>query len=177
MSAIVLVPIVPVDGGLIGSLISPLQSAFRIPVHLHKTDYVDPTFAFDPIRNQYNSTALIAVMLDRFPDAEGKILGITSIDLFVPVLTYVIGEAQLDGKVAVVSTYRLDDTLYGLPPNRRLTEERLFKEALHELGHTFGLIHCIDYTCVMHSSTSVEEIDVKGADFCLQCEKAIADLR
>jgi archaemetzincin len=69
-----------------------------------------------------------------------------------------------------VSTYRLDESIYGFPPNPRLTQERLLKESLHELGHTFGLIHCPDYLCVMHSSTSVEEIDVKTARFCLKCQ-------
>ncbi len=74
----------------------------------------------------------------------------------------------------MVSTFRLNETLYGLPENPRLLEERLIKESVHELGHTFGLIHCRDYNCVMHTSTSVEEIDVKGAEFCVGCKKRMA---
>lgn len=76
------------------------------------------------------------------------------------------GEAQLEGTAAIVSSHRLDETLYGLPKNQELLEERLLKEAIHDLGHTFGLVHCHDYSCVMHSSASVEEIDIKGASFC-----------
>jgi len=50
-----------------------------------------------------------------------------------------------------------------------LLHERLLKEALHELGHTFGLRHCVDYTCVMSSSNGVERIDLKRAEFCPNC--------
>jgi len=93
------------------------------------------------------------------------------VDLFVPVLTYVFGEAQLDGKAAVVSTFRLREEFFGLDADPKLERTRLLKEAIHELGHTFGLIHCRNYDCVMHSSTSVEEVDLKPTDFCEDCRK------
>ena len=91
------------------------------------------------------------------------------VDLYVPVLTYVFGEAQLDGKAAVVSTHRLRDELYGLPQNPQKLRERLEKEAVHELGHTFGLIHCPKPNCVMYTSTYAEEIDFKPMNFCETC--------
>jgi archaemetzincin len=114
-------------------------------------------------------------MLEQMGDTPGKVLGVTSLDLFVPVLTFVFGEAQLNGTAALVSTFRLNETFYGFPPNEALLEERLIKEAVHELGHTFGLIHCRDFACVMHSSTSVEEIDVKGKEFCGSCRKILRE--
>jgi archaemetzincin len=129
--------------------------------------------AFDFTRNQYNSSVLLVHILEQFKNYEGKIVGITGVDLFVPVLTYVVGEAQLDGKAVVVSAFRLDDALYGYPSNPELFIERLTKETVHEVGHTFGLLHCADYRCVMHSSTSGEEIDVKGNSFCAKCETAV----
>ena len=49
----------------------------------------------------------------------------------------------------------------------------LEKEAIHELGHTHGLLHCADPTCVMRASTYVEEIDLKSAGFCLRCRPAV----
>ncbi|HQT91630.1 MAG TPA: hypothetical protein PL001_06335 [Candidatus Kryptobacter bacterium] len=100
-------------------------------------------------------------------------LGVTSGDLFVPVLTYVFGEAQLDGKVAVVSSYRLRDEYYGLAPDAGLLHHRLVKESVHELGHAFGLLHCHNYLCVMHSSTGVEEIDIKTERLCTECRGKI----
>ena len=91
------------------------------------------------------------------------------VDLFIPVLTYVFGEAQLAGRAAVVSTHRLDCQLYGLPANRKLLKQRLRKEAIHELGHTYNLLHCREDACVMMSSTYVENIDLKSDRFCGHC--------
>ena len=169
MSSILIVPVPPLDGKKVSALIPPLQSIFGLSVVVNSADPIDPSFAFDIYRNQYNSTSLISAFAQHFDKHDGKVLGIASVDFFVPVLTYVFGEAQLDGPVAVVSRYRLDDTFYGLPSNLKLLEERLVKESVHELGHTFGLIHCRDYRCVMHSSTAVEDIDVKSERFCPSC--------
>ena len=73
----------------------------------------------------------------------------------------------------MVSTYRLRNDLYGLPADERLLAARLEKEAIHELGHTYGLVHCADPVCVMRASTYVEEIDLKTADFCESCRRAV----
>jgi archaemetzincin len=90
-------------------------------------------------------------------------------DLYIPVLTFVFGEAQLSDGGAVVSAHRLRQEFYGMPTNPELLHERLLKESLHELGHTYGLRHCPDYTCVMSSSNAVERIDLKNAEFCPNC--------
>ena len=173
MSSILIVPVLPCDDNAVSALIPPLETIFRFPASLHVTEPIDPSFAFDVYRNQFNSTALISAFVHRFKGFKGKIIGVTSVDLFVPVLTYVFGEAQLDGPFAVVSAHRLDDTLYGLPANSQLLHERLAKEAVHELGHTFGLLNCLDYRCVMHRSTAVEDIDVKSKEFCQSCEEVL----
>jgi archaemetzincin len=175
MPSILIVPIRPVDHAELTGLIAPLSNAFELPVFIEEAKYLDPAFAFDSYRNQFNSTFIITALLDRFPAHSGKIIGITAVDLFVPVLTYVFGEAQLDGRIAVLSTYRLREELYGLDPNPKLEQIRVLKEAIHELGHTFGLIHCRNPECVMHSSTSVEEIDVKGKNFCKECEQIMRE--
>jgi archaemetzincin len=106
-------------------------------------------------------------------DPNARVLGVTACDLFVPVLTFVFGEAQLDGNCAVVSTARLHEDFYGMPARTDLLRERLVKEAAHELGHTFGLRHCADWRCVMASSHAVERLDVKTAEFCGACRKPV----
>jgi len=111
--------------------------------------------------------------LERASDPDARILGVTAWDLYVPVLTFVFGEAQLDGNCAVVSTARLGEEFYGLPPRADVLRDRLLKEAVHELGHTFGLRHCNDWRCVMSSSHGVERLDVKSADFCPACKKPV----
>ncbi len=173
MPSILLVPIPPVTMERITSLRLPLQSIFDTDTVIDASIHLDIIAALDMYRNQYNSSILLASLKERFPQHEGKILGVSEVDFFVPVLTYVFGEAQLNGTVAVVSVYRLDDTLYGLPENPRRLNERLVKEAVHELGHTFGLYHCLDYDCVMHSSTTVEDIDIKRDNFCPACSRAV----
>jgi archaemetzincin len=98
---------------------------------------------------------------------------VTDADLYIPILTFIFGEAQLGNTGAVVSTHRLRPEFYGMPKDHRVLQGRLLKEAIHELGHTFGLHHCPDYRCVMSASHSVERIDLKQADFCEVCADAV----
>ena len=128
---------------------------------------------FDPNREQYNSSLILQQLIMKPPlDAE-KMLGVVGVDLFIPILTFVFGEAQLKGIGAVVSIHRLHNRFYGLVEDSDVTTERLLKEAVHELGHTFGLIHCSQSQCVMNSSTYVENIDQKSAELCALCQKNI----
>jgi archaemetzincin len=168
-----IVPLQPVSNELISSIVHPLRSVFQTEVHVDQqiSDIVEKTY--DDSRAQHNSTQIIAELLRQYPFEQTKILGITSVDLFVPILTYVFGEAQLDGPVCVVSTYRLDDTIYGLPADPGLFFERALKESVHELGHTYGLYHCKNYECAMHTSTAAEDIDQKGATLCEECRRSI----
>jgi archaemetzincin len=126
-------------------------------------------FAFDVGRGQYSSRAILAALLGGRFAGGGRVLGVTGLDLFVPVLTFVFGEAQLQGRAAVVSSCRLANEYYGLAPDLERLQERLEKEAVHELGHTYGLVHCPDSLCVMRSSTYVEELDLKDAGMCADC--------
>ncbi len=174
MPSIRIIPIAPVDRGLLIPLVVPVSKTFSLAAGVDDREPIDPSFSYDYSRNQYNSTSILAKLISRGPAGDDTIIAVTSVDLFVPVLTYVFGEAQLNGPYAVVSSYRLDDALYGLPPRKDLTIERLLKEAVHELGHCFGLLHCRDYACVMRSSTTVDDIDVKTASFCRDCASKIS---
>lgn len=133
---------------------------------------LDPSFAFHPERGQHHST-LIVERLAQLHTGDDLVVGITALDLFVPILTFVFGEAQLGGQCAVVSYHRLMQPFYGLPDDPRLTKERLVKETVHEIGHTLGLTHCDDYDCVMAASHSVEWLDLKGGSFCGTCRAAV----
>lgn len=178
MKPISLIPLSNVCGngaepepGWLGPLAAALTGTFRVPCRIDR-DTIDVSFALDPERRQYWSTAI----LQRLAIASGpgeRVLGVTAGDLYVPVLTFVFGEAQLDGNCALVSTARLQEEFYGMPPRRELALERLIKEAVHELGHTFGLRHCVDWRCVMSSSHAVELLDVKEAAFCTLCRRAV----
>ncbi len=133
--------------------------------------------AFDSGRRQYNSTALLAQMLAEGAPGGQKRIAIVDVDLFIPVLTFVFGEAQLDGTVSIVSMHRLANQFYGIEADSVLLHRRLEKEVVHELGHTFGLYHCRQFECVMRSSTYVEEIDLKRVEPCEQCGAILARKR
>ena len=133
-------------------------------------DEVDLKPTYSPERNQYHATLILASLLRNLPHPLDKILGITSVDLFVPVLTFVFGQAQLDGPGALLSSFRLRNEFYGMPCDEDLLLDRMIKEAVHELGHSFGLVHCSDPDCVMSSSTYVEEVDLKADWYCPECE-------
>ncbi len=156
---------------LLEHLAAALARAFRTPCRIQPEPF-DASFAMDERRGQCYSTAIIQ-RLERFSNPDARVLGVTACDLYVPVLTFVFGEAQLEGNCAVVSTARLREEFYGLPRRDELLRERLLKEAAHELGHTFGLRHCADWRCVMSSSHAVERLDVKGAEFCGSCRKSV----
>ncbi len=130
---------------------------------------LDLSIAYDPSRKQSNSTALLAQMLEDNENTSKKRIAIVDVDLFIPILTFVFGEAQLGGGAAIVSTHRLQNPFYGMESDFGLLLQRLAKEIVHELGHTFGLLHCHQFECVMRSSTYVEEIDMKRIYPCTDC--------
>jgi archaemetzincin len=161
----------PMRPALLTGLEEALVATFGRPVKSFDSP-LNISFAFDPTRGQYHGSSLLLRLVDERPPDTDKILGVTEADLFVPVFDFLFGEAQLGGEGAVMSTYRLRNEQYGLPPDEDVFRERLVKEAIHELGHAFGLIHCFNPFCVMNPSTFIEQIDAKSKDLCRQCAAA-----
>jgi archaemetzincin len=167
--------ILPIGDGVrleqLDDLSAALARRFRVSCRV-RTGPIDTLPAFNAARGQYLSTCFLEQLMPLAGDTH-RLLGVTALDLFVPILTFVFGEAQLEGGCAVVSTYRLREELYGLPPRPDLLFERLVKESVHELGHTFGLKHCSDWRCVMASTHAVERLDLKSDDFCPHCGRQV----
>ena len=171
MDRVHIVPIGEPDFDAITAIADEIRGAFGTDVACVRA-WLDARPAYDPGRNQYSSRQMIRMLRDHVPEPQ-RVLGVTTLDLFMPVLTFVFGEAELGGRAAVVSIHRLSQAYYGLPESIPLIHERAVKEALHELGHTWGLIHCVDYRCVMRASRAVEDIDLKGHEFCWSCTAAV----
>jgi archaemetzincin len=152
------------------ALSARLARELRQSCHVRTTS-IDPSFAFDPIRRQYHSTAILRHLSTLA--GPHRLLGVASVDLYVPIFTFVFGEAQLSGPAALISSHRLLQEFYGEPADPHLTADRLCKEALHELGHTFGLRHCHDWSCPMAASTAVDRIDLKSNSLCRACFQQI----
>ena len=176
MRIVSLVPIGQVDRALLEPLAEGLTWCLRVACSIQPNG-LDADFAFNPVRGQYHSTEILKKILQKQPADRWKVLGVTEMDLYIPVLTFVFGEAQLADGGAVVSTHRLRQEFYGLPDNPELLRERLLKEAIHELGHTYGLRHCSEYSCVMSASNGVERIDLKSASFCPACALALPSMQ
>jgi archaemetzincin len=129
-----------------------------------------PDGAYDPKRHQYQSIEMMKMLAKLSPiDNGSRILGVTDVDLAIPMLTFLFGQAQFDGPIAVVSLCRLHQEFYGMPAQESLLRERAVKEVLHELGHTFGLVHCSEETCAMSLATHIELVDAKAEQFCARC--------
>lgn len=158
------------DGGLLAELAPALEDAFHVPCELLNPS-LDPDFAFHGERQQYHSSEILGRMQDLVTATTWRLLGVTAADLYIPILTFVFGEAQMGGPCAVVSLHRLKQEFYGLPGDDALLKQRLIKEAVHEVGHTVSLTHCNDYRCAMAPAHAVEWIDLKESWFCQACQE------
>lgn len=143
---------------------------FNVPVRT-KEGFLDLSPYYDPSRRQYNGNLLLNEVAIHHATEGQKTIGLFGVDLFIPILTYIFGQAYHHGHCGIASLFRLSNERYGIGPNDKLLKERFTKEVIHELGHTYGLFHCPDAACVMHSSTYVEEIDQKLMQRCVVCRE------
>ena len=171
MKLLQLLPIGNVDDGLLKDLRPAIEEILCVPCKVLPVR-LDPEFAFHGERQQYHSSEILQRMQSFLSADSWRMLGVAAVDLYIPILTFVFGEAQMGGLCSVLSTHRLRQEFYGLPPDPELFRQRLIKEAVHELGHTLSLTHCDDYRCVMASSHAVEWIDLKESVLCGNCRDA-----
>lgn len=174
---IILLPIGEIEGTVLGVLEKDLEEKFGANVERHSAIEV-PRDAFRPGRRQYDSTFLLSKLHGVIrPEDHERVLGIADVDLFAAGLNFVFGEAELGGQFAVISLTRFRQSFYSLPENKTIFLERAKKEAVHELGHVFGLEHCRAPECVMHFSNSLPDTDRKNASFCPLCRGRLEKLK
>ncbi|HEX9757468.1 MAG TPA: archaemetzincin family Zn-dependent metalloprotease [Nitrospiria bacterium] len=159
---------------ILKELAHSLSKTFKLPVKMHKPIHV-PDKGYDSEHHQYSSTEILKTLVKwdeqiRYPS---KVLGITSVDLYAEGLHFVFGEADFDKGVAIISLARLDPEFYDHTSNDALYHNRILKEAIHEVGHTYRLLHCPDELCVMHFSSTIRDTDRKGWKFCMKCKEKL----
>ncbi len=132
-----------------------------------------PPEAYNSRRDQYFSTEILRVLAEMRPGGRLYLLGVTELDLYVPTLNYVFGEALPFKNVAVISLRRLRPEFYGEDADELILSERTVKEAVHELGHVWGMRHCPDPRCVMFFSNSLADTDRKSDEFCTRCRTVL----
>lgn len=157
------------EKGLLDKIAKTVAQAFGKEVIL-KEARLELGQYFDGQRRQYNADQLLQMVEEHYASDHQKTIGLFQVDLFIPILTYIFGQAYLNGRTAVASGYRLGNERYGILKNTDQLSDRFAKEVIHELGHAFGLIHCHQSSCVMQASTYVEDIDLKEARFCTKCK-------
>ena len=171
---VALLPVGPVDMCVIDAACESLRDVFDCDVQLRSPIGIGPD-AYDAVRRQYSSSTLMQAIARVFTSRADRTLGVTEADLFIPMLTFVFGQAQLSGRNAIVSFARLRQSFYGLQPDPELLSVRMRKEITHEIGHTLGLIHCPDRQCVMSVATSIQQVDTKGGRFCSTCHRVAGE--
>jgi archaemetzincin len=154
--------------GMLGHLAGFLGAVTRTRCAPEET-VIDPSPAWDAHRGQYDCRRLFPVLEVLARRSGGRVLGVADVDLYSAVFTFVFGEAKLGGNAGMISLHRLRPEEYGLPADEALVRRRAEREALHEVGHLLGLVHCRQANCVMRFSGSVEEVDLKESRFCPEC--------
>lgn len=150
-----------------------LQAILHVPVDTLPARLA-PEFAFNDLRKQYHA-ALILKKLAESRHPHPRILALVSVDLFIPVLTHVFGEAQMGGRTAVVSLHRLRGKEEGGRVSLDIFYERAVKVALHETAHTFDLVHCRQPDCIMRFSSGMDDLDDLPLFFCRYCEAFLGE--
>jgi archaemetzincin len=154
------------------NIAASITHEYILPVNIIES-YIDLSEFYDPARRQYDGNKLLKEINSNTTTDSLKTVGLFAVDLFIPILTYIYGQAFLCGHTGIASLYRLKNELYGMKQDEKLLLNRFKKVITHELGHTFGLKHCHSSGCVMKSSTYVEDIDQKSANLCPRCKTEI----
>jgi archaemetzincin len=169
-----LVPLGHVDLQVLQHLRTAIAEFLSLPVRILLPRPL-PSHTYHLQRNQYHSTQLLEYLLSEDHGEAFRVLGITTVDLHIPIFTFVFGEAQLDGKAAIISTFRPGGGADNLRPRQPVFLERLIKLSLHELGHTFNLPHCRQEGCLMGFAANLEILDQKTVKLCEYCRILLAD--
>ncbi|MEW6407772.1 MAG: hypothetical protein AB1465_03720 [Patescibacteria group bacterium] len=193
MKYLYLLPFNKINGKILEKLAKDLEKKFDLSTKIVSAISL-PDYTYNKLRRQYDgSKILVELKRMEFPDAE-KILGVLSVDLFAEDLNFIFGQAEAPGNVALISLFRLDPKFWQKKskPNQKLYFERrpaqlaeverlfyarILKEAVHELGHTYGLSHCPDIKCVMHFSNTLKDTDLKNNNFCEKCKRLFEMLK
>ena len=167
MNVVHLLPVGNIDTLLLQRLCRSLPECLPLRCEI-VASRLDPGFAYHAERQQFHSSEILQ-RIQHLGTRSWRMLAIADVDLYIPILTYVFGEAQMGGRCAVVSAFRLRQEFYGLQGDEDLLCERVLKECVHELGHTLELRHCQDYRCAMASAHAVEWSDLRERTLCETC--------
>lgn len=124
-----------------------------------------PKNALNQAKTRHRADSLI-----RFLSAQTKTgyltIGLTSRDISTTKKMSdwgIMGLGFCPGKSCIASSFRLKG---------KNKMEKLFKVAIHELGHTQGLPHCPVSDCLMHDAEGKDRLD-QEKEFCKKCKSVL----
>ena len=168
MDKIILLLLSEMNECLVEILKKHLEQTFNRQVDVRRKNS-NLEYAYEADRKQYNSPRILS-RLQRIKRGDGdKILGVVDLDLYSAGYDFVYGEAKPSSGAATLSIYRLHSKNYSGKTVSKIFQERVIREALHEVGHLYGLGHCVNATCVMRACTCLSEVDAAGNKFCSEC--------
>lgn len=169
---ICLIPIGKIDKKIMTYLKEELEEEFGEVIEIGQR-FSEPDYAYNPLRGQYHVSTILRKIEKEKPNRCQKMLGIVNVDLYTKGLNFIFGQASLLTKVALISLVRLRQEYYSQVEDKNLFKERAKKEAIHELGHIYGLDHCQNLKCVMHFSNTLFDTDKKSSFFCSKCQASL----
>lgn len=175
LAPIMLAPIGRADLDLIEPLRIHLEEMYRRPTEVHVPLPV-PKYAFNPTRGQYHSAAILKRIESLYDSKWDSVIGFVDVDLFVPEVPFIFGEADRSTRSSIISFVRLRAETGTEEARKEILAKRLISEGIHQGGLIRGLAHCPNNRCVMFFATSVQEIDKRGSATCANCRKRLLDL-
>jgi len=156
-----ILPVGEIDGSLVQSVAGSLSGEFHVPGNILPAvaPFLD---AFDNRRVQYDAGVIIKKLENMDFSGYAKVIALFDEDLFIPVFSFVLGEARMGGRCALVSLHRLHND-----PTRAV------KVAMHEFGHLMNLGHCDQRGCVMNFSKDTKHLDMVSTTFCRVCRQSV----
>jgi len=172
-NSIVISPVGNIDPDIVERIGKEIKRVFHFPAVIAPV-LSDVVFAYDENRDQYHSTKILDRLSERMPENALKLIAVVDVDLFIPILTHVFGEAKLGGRTCVISLHRLKEDL-AFTAHNPTYHYRIIKEAVHEFGHCFNLRHCRDHTCIMNYCRSIQDVDRRSDQLCRYCRVLLGD--
>ncbi len=169
---IALQPLGQLDPKLVEQVKGIILSTYNVDVVIMPLKEL-PKEAYYAPRNRYRAEKL-ALYLANLDTKTTKVVGLTAKDISTTKGQFqdwgIFGFALLGQRPAVVSTFRLKKN----QAQQKLFLERLGKVINHEIGHTFGLDHCPNATCIMEDAAGTIRTVDREKDFCPDCKAKLS---
>lgn len=162
-----ILPFTGVDTSLLRKIKDSLQAKLDVEI-TQLAPVALPSYAFYKPRQRYIADSLLQFLYRTNNGRFEKIVGITIKDISTRKDPHenwgILGLGSCPGEACVISTFRAGEKKV----SKKDFERRMITLALHEIGHTYGLEHCPEFTCLMKDAQGKMNLD-DGDSYCEKC--------